>query len=80
MLSKIIARSFPLRGVFTTKSVRYNFGSDHHDHHDYSVHIDKDATWIKYKTNRKLACVEGINDSHYAMKDPDNSDPWVHLK
>jgi hypothetical protein len=80
MLSKVITRSFPLRGLLSRPSLKFNFGSDHHDHHDYSVHIDKNATWIKYKTNRNLACVEGIIDNHYQLKNPDTSDPWVHLK
>lgn len=78
MLTKLISRSINFRGL-TQPSIKYSFGSDH-GHHDYSVHIDRNATWIKYKTNRKMSCVEGIVDSHYAMKDPDNSDPWVHLK
>ena len=57
MLSKIITQKLLIRGLFNTKPSLYKFASDHHDHHDYSVHIDKNATWIKYHTNRKLACV-----------------------
>lgn len=80
MLSKIVSRQLKLQGLINKAVPSYLFGSDHHDHHDYSVNIDRNATWIKYKTNRRLACVEGIVDSHYPMKDPDDSDPYVHLK
>jgi hypothetical protein len=62
MLSKIISRQLKLKGIFNNKSAMYLFSSDHddhghHDHHDYSVHIDKNATWIKYKSDRRMACV-----------------------
>lgn len=80
MLSKIISRGLQLKGILNNKRPLFAFGSDHHGHHDYSVHIDRSATWINYKTSRRLACVEGIQDTHYPMKDPDDSDPWVHLK
>ena len=80
MLSKIIFRSFPLKTIFNNKTPIFAFGSDHHDHNDYSVNIDRNTTWIKYKTNRRLACVEGIEDTHYRMKDPDDSNPWTHIE
>ena len=80
MLSKLISRQLRFKGILNTKVPLFKFASDHHDHHDYSVHIDRDSTWIKYKTNRRLACVEGIQDTHIRMKDPDDSDPFVHLK
>jgi hypothetical protein len=33
------------------KSCMYKFsGASHGEHHDYSVHIDKNATWVKYKS------------------------------
>lgn len=80
MLSKIISRSLNLKTLLHNKTPIYAFGSGHHDHHDYSVHIDRNATWIKYKTNRRLACVEGIEDTHYPMKDPDDSNPWTHIE
>ncbi len=60
MLSKIISRQLKLKGLLNTKVPLFTFASDHHDDHDYSVHIDRNATWIKYKTDRRLACVEGI--------------------
>lgn len=80
MLSKIISRNLKFKGIINNKLPLFNFGSDHHDHHDYSVHIDRNATWIKYKTNRRLSFVEGIQDTHIRMKDPDDSDPFVHIK
>ena len=33
---------------------------DHHEHHDYSVHIDKNTTWLKYNGDPKLMYVLGI--------------------
>ena len=60
MLTKIISRQFKLKAIVNNKLPLFSFSSDHHDHHDYSVHIDRTATWIKYKTDRRLACVEGI--------------------
>lgn len=80
MLSKIVSRQLRIKGIFSTKVPLFMFSSDHDHHHDYSVHIDRNATWIKYKTDRKLACIEGIQDAHYPMKDPDDSDPFVHIK
>jgi hypothetical protein len=80
MLSKLISRQLKLKGIINPKIPLFSFSSDHHDHHDYSVHIDKNTTWIKYKTNRRLACLEGIEDTHYPLKDPDDSDPFVHIK
>lgn len=80
MLSKIISRQLKLTGLVGKKTPMYMFGHASHDHHDYSVHIDREATWIKYKTNRKLACIEGIEDTHYKLKPADDSDPYVHLK
>lgn len=80
MLSKIISRQLKFNSLLNTKVPIYYFGSGHHDHHDYSVSIDRNTTWIKYKTSRRLACVEGIEDTHYRMKDPDDSDPFTHLK
>lgn len=80
MLSKIVSGRLQLKGIFNNKVPLFKFASDHDDHHDYSVHIDRNTTWIKYKTARKLACIEGIQDTHYPMKDPDDSDPFVHIK
>lgn len=80
MLSKIVSRQLRIKGILNAKIPLFNFSSDHDDHHDYSVHIDRNATWIKYKTDRKLACIEGIQDTHYPMKDPDDSDPFIHIK
>ncbi len=80
MLTKIISRQLKLKSIFNTKLPLFCFSSDHHDHHDYSVNIDRNATWIGYKTNRRLACVEGIIDTHYRVKDPDDSDPYTHIK
>jgi hypothetical protein len=54
MLSKLITRQLRLKGIYGNK---FMFGSGHHDHHDYSVNIDRTTTWIKYKTDRRLACV-----------------------
>jgi hypothetical protein len=53
---------------------------DSHHHHDYSVHIDKSTTWIKFPSSRRLICLTGITDTHYQMKDPDSSEPYTHLK
>ncbi len=71
-----------MNSVFNNKRVVYSFGSSGHDdhHHDYSVHIDRSATWIKYRSSRRLACLDGIQDTHYPMKDPDDSDPYIHIK
>lgn len=82
MLSRIITSKlkFNINKAINNNINCYLFGSDHHDHHDYSVHIDKSATWIKYKSSRRMACVEGIQDTHYPMKDPDSSDPFIHIK
>ena len=57
MLSKIISRNLKFKGIVNNKLPLFYFASDHHDHHDYSVHIDRNATWIKYKTNRRLSFV-----------------------
>ena len=57
MLSKIISRNLKFKGIINNKLPLFYFASDHHDHHDYSVHIDRNATWIKYKTNRRLSFV-----------------------
>lgn len=77
MLSKLITRQLRLKGIYGNK---FMFGSGHHDHHDYSVNIDRTTTWIKYKTDRRLACVQGIVDTNIRMKDPDDSDPFTHIK
>ena len=45
MLSRQIAKSMGL----LLRSQR-SFSGGHHDHHDYSVHLDKEATWVKYKS------------------------------
>lgn len=49
MLLRYITRPFKL---FVRQRYTFSGGhDDHHDHHhDYSVHIDKSATWIKYKS------------------------------
>lgn len=80
MLSKIISRQLKIKGLVGSKTSMYLFSSEHHDHHDYSVHIDRNATWIKYNTSRKLYCIDGIADTHYKLRPADDSDPYVHLK
>lgn len=80
MLSKIISRQLKIQGLVGNKIPMYLFGSGHHDHHDYSVHIDRNATWIKYNTSRRLSCVEGIVDTHFKLRPADDSDPYVHIK
>lgn len=57
MLTKIISRQLKLTNLLKTSQPLFYFGSGGHDHHDYSVTIDRNTTWIKYKTNRRLACV-----------------------
>ena len=47
--------------------------------HDYSVHIDRNATWIKYSTSRKLYCIDGIADTHYKLRPADDSDPYMFI-
>lgn len=83
MLTKIFSRQLKINSLLKKSQSLLWFGSAgsaHHDHHDYSVTIDKNTTWIKYNTNRRLACVDGIIDTNYKMKDPDDSDPYTHLK
>lgn len=46
MLARYLAK--PLRLLAQTRA---SFGSDHsHDHHHYQVTLDKEATWVKYKS------------------------------
>lgn len=48
MLARYLAR--PLRLLNLTRA---SFGSGHghdHDHHHYQVALDKQATWVKYKS------------------------------
>ena len=89
-LKSLTALKVPLYnfGAATHKDAHDSHGHDGHDahdghdshHHDYSVHIDKSTTWIKFPSSRRLICLTGITDSHYQMKDPDTSDPYPHLK
>ena len=44
------------------------------------VTLDKNATWIKYRSNRKLMAFDGIIDTHVQAPAPKNDDPFVHLK
>lgn len=53
------------------------FGSSGHHH---EVHLDKNATWVKFKNDRKLLAFEGIIDTHIQIPKPGNSDPYKHLK
>ena len=46
MLVKIMRKHHTLLRVSAMR-----FGADHHDHHD--VHIDRDATWVKFNTVTK---------------------------
>ena len=49
--------------------------------HHHEVHLDKNATWIRFKNDRKLASFEGLIDSHVQIPKPDGSvDPYEHLK
>ena len=62
MLNKIISRQFKFKAIINNKSPVNLFSSNHddhdnHDHHDYFVHIDKNTTWIKYRSDRRMACV-----------------------
>ena len=51
-----------------------NFGSSK------EVHLDKNATWLKFRTSRKLQAFDGIIDTHVPIPPPANDDPFTHLK
>jgi hypothetical protein len=52
MLSRHISRSL---GLLLRQKQTFSGGHDHH-HHDYSVHVDKVGTWVKYKSVHFEAC------------------------
>jgi hypothetical protein len=49
MLARYIARPLRLLNV-SRASFGSGHGHDHHDHHHYEVTLDKQATWVKYKS------------------------------
>lgn len=73
MLSRLLSKRFSIiyRGKARFGAVTHDHHEsdhhDHHDHHDYSVHIDKETPWIKYKSVKifliqdpRLACIYGV--------------------
>jgi hypothetical protein len=73
MLAKIANRAIGLN--FRRMQM---FGSSGHHH---EVNLDKNATWIKFKTNRKLIAFEGLIDTHVQIPKPGQlDDPYTHLK
>ena len=52
MLARILRKHQSLLRVTSMR-----FGAGHHDDH-HEVHIDRNATWIKYRTVPFVTCLE----------------------
>ena len=70
MLSRLAKHSLKL-----TLQRSQMFGSGSH-----AVHLDKNTTWLKFRSDRRLISIDGFVDTHVQMPPPDAGEPFQHLK